>query len=153
MENKILAGIGNRFLAQLIDGFLIIITTIILMFVLFNSQLSELKNSGPDAGRSFAIILISYYPILFLIQIIYFTYFESSNKQATIGKMAMKIKVVNQEGERLSVGNALGRSLGKILSSLTCGIGFFVAFFNKDEKSLHDMIASTFVVRAAVQEF
>jgi uncharacterized RDD family membrane protein YckC len=86
--------------------------------------------------------------ILFVLRIAYFSYFESSERQATPGKIAMKIKVVDENGLRLSLGNAIGRSLSKIISSFICLIGYFMDFFTKDEQALHDMIAKTYVVKA-----
>ncbi len=37
-----------------------------------------------------------------VIQLLYFTYFESSLKQATIGKQLLNMKVVDKNGVRLT---------------------------------------------------
>ncbi len=76
----------------------------------------------------------------------YFAGMESSSKQATIGKMACGIKVINMEGERISMGNATGRYFAKILSSLILLIGFIMIGFDKKKQGLHDKIANTLVV-------
>jgi uncharacterized RDD family membrane protein YckC len=41
------------------------------------------------------------------------------------------------------------RAVGKIISSLIFGIGFLMALFTNNKQSLHDKIASTFVVNSS----
>lgn len=82
------------------------------------------------------------------VHICYFAGLESSKYQATLGKLAMGIKVTDLEGGRITFLNALGRLLAKILSALPLGIGFLMAGFTARKQALHDMIASTLVVRS-----
>jgi uncharacterized RDD family membrane protein YckC len=72
---------------------------------------------------------------------------ESSAKQATVGKMALGIIVTDLEGRRLGFGRATGRYFAKILSALILGIGFLMAAFTERKQGLHDMVASTLVVK------
>lgn len=66
---------------------------------------------------------------------------------ATLGKMALKIKVVTADGGRVSYARAFGRYFGKILSGFTCLIGFIIAAFdNPQRRALHDYICNTRVV-------
>ncbi|HEX3628163.1 MAG TPA: RDD family protein [Verrucomicrobiae bacterium] len=66
---------------------------------------------------------------------------------ATLGKMALKIKVVTADGGRVSYARAFGRYFGKILSGFTCAIGFLIAAFdNPQRRALHDHICNTRVV-------
>ncbi|AYL97294.1 RDD family protein [Mucilaginibacter celer] len=78
---------------------------------------------------------------------IYNVVMESSDKQATIGKQVLKIKVVDMDGNRISVGRAISRNLAKILSVLTFFVGYLMAFFNKQQQCLHDMVAGTLVIK------
>ena len=82
-----------------------------------------------------------------IIQLLYFTYFESSLKQATIGKQLMNMKVVDKNGDRLTPAGALIRSLSKFISALILMIGYIMAAFDARKQSLHDKIAGTFVVK------
>ena len=50
-------------------------------------------------------------------------------------------------GQRLTFGRATGRYFGKILSSLICLVGFIMAGFTEKKQALHDMLASTLVVK------
>jgi uncharacterized RDD family membrane protein YckC len=76
---------------------------------------------------------------------------ESSTWQATVGKRALGIKVVGPTGERISFARATGRYFGQILSGLILGIGYLMVAFTHRKQALHDMLASTYVVRADAQ--
>ena len=78
---------------------------------------------------------------------LYFALMESSEKQATIGKQVMGLKVTGQDGGRISFGRATLRYAGKLLSSAFFAIGYFMAGFTERKQALHDMVAGTVVVR------
>jgi uncharacterized RDD family membrane protein YckC len=65
---------------------------------------------------------------------------------ATVGKMACKIKVITADGQPVSYARAFGRYFAKVLSSLTLLIGFIIAAFDSEKRSLHDHICNTRVV-------
>lgn len=70
----------------------------------------------------------------------------SSEKQATVGKLAMGIVVTDAEGRRISFIRATVRFLGKCVSLFVLGIGCLMAAFTKNKQALHDLMADTFVV-------
>jgi uncharacterized RDD family membrane protein YckC len=82
---------------------------------------------------------------------LYFALQESSAKQATLGKLALGVKVVDAEGRRIGFGRATGRFFGKLLSSIIFGIGFLLAGWTAKKQALHDIIAGTFVVFREVE--
>jgi len=86
-------------------------------------------------------------PIMLLLQVLYFAGMESSSKQATLGKMALGLKVVDVEGNRISFLRGVGRFFAKFLSYFTLLIGFIMAGFTAKKQALHDMVASTLVVK------
>jgi uncharacterized RDD family membrane protein YckC len=65
----------------------------------------------------------------------------SSSKQATLGKRALGIVVSDMQGRRISFGRATGRYFGKMVSSLTLGVGYIMAAFTERKQALHDMMA------------
>lgn len=67
----------------------------------------------------------------------------------TLGKMAMKIRVVTVEGGPLSLGVAVLRYIGYLLSALTLGVGYLMVAFRQDKRGLHDLVAGTRVARIA----
>lgn len=71
---------------------------------------------------------------------------ESSSYQATLGKMAMRLKVTDTEGLRLSLGRATARHFAKLLSLFSLGIGYLMAGFDEQKQALHDRIAGTLVL-------
>jgi len=77
---------------------------------------------------------------------LYCALFESSSKQATLGKMAVGIKVTDMNGNRISFGRASGRHFAKFLSSLIGGIGWIMAAFTQKKQGLHDIVAKCLVV-------
>lgn len=78
---------------------------------------------------------------------LYYAGFESSPKQATLGKQMFGIFVTDTEGYRLSFARASGRYFGKMLSGLILLIGYIMAAFTRRRQALHDMLASTLVLQ------
>jgi uncharacterized RDD family membrane protein YckC len=77
---------------------------------------------------------------------VYFTVMESSATQATLGKMALGIKVTDLGGNRISYLHAVGRHFARILSEITIGVGYLMVAFTERKQGLHDKVASTLVV-------
>jgi uncharacterized RDD family membrane protein YckC len=84
-------------------------------------------------------------------QWLYFALFESGGMQATPGKRALGLKVVDETAARISIGRATGRYFGKIISGAILYIGFLLAAWSERKQALHDMMAGTFVVFREVQ--
>lgn len=78
--------------------------------------------------------------------VLYYTVMESSKYQATLGKMLLQIKVQGVRGEKLSVLQALSRTLGKVISAVPLLAGFFLSFFTKKKQALHDILSHSLVV-------
>lgn len=71
----------------------------------------------------------------------------------TLGKMALRIKVVNAEGNKPGLGYAALREiLGKLISTIAVCVGFLWIVWDREKQSWHDKIASTYVVRAKSKE-
>ncbi|MBX4189022.1 RDD family protein [Candidatus Parcubacteria bacterium] len=77
---------------------------------------------------------------------LYYSLLESSKYQATLGKMALGIKVTDLSGARVDFARATGRYFGKILSGIILGIGFLMVAFTAKKQGLHDILAKTLVV-------
>lgn len=68
---------------------------------------------------------------------------------ASLGKRAVGIKVVTEDGEAPGIFRALVRELpGKFLSRFPWGLGFLLAAVDRDTRALHDRIAGTWVVES-----
>jgi uncharacterized RDD family membrane protein YckC len=67
---------------------------------------------------------------------------------ATVGKWATGLRIERMSGERLGFGHAtLRHTVGYLVSLLTLGLGFLLAAFDAQGRTLHDRIAGTIVVR------
>lgn len=126
------AGFWVRVGATLIDGILLGVVNVIISAIFM-------------AGLGMVEAIVVYYILAIFGNILYFTLMESSANQATLGKMAVGIKVGKENGERLSFGHALGRHLGKIVSALILYIGFMMAGWDAKKQALHDKMAGTYV--------
>ncbi|MCB0606341.1 MAG: RDD family protein [Lewinellaceae bacterium] len=140
------AGFWLRFAAYIIDGFIVTIVTYVVMFAILGALWAGAMSGGSinETGLMGGMALM--YVIIIAGMWLYFALMESSAKQATLGKMAVGIKVVDEAGERISFGKASGRFFGKIISGVIIYIGFIMAGFTERKQALHDMMAGTLVV-------
>jgi uncharacterized RDD family membrane protein YckC len=129
------AGFWIRVAAYIIDAIILSVLQIILAYVLYGGY------SMMEPNYSLTMISVVF-------GIAYFCGMESSVKQATLGKLAVGIKVGRESGERISFGNALGRYFGKILSAIILCIGFMMAGWDSKKQALHDKLAGTYVYYA-----
>jgi len=125
------AGFWIRFVASFIDGLIIQIPLFGLFFIIGIDLL--FTNEG----------LINFLGVI--IQLVYFVYFESSESQATPGKMVCGLVVIGTYG-RLTAKHAFGRYLSRFLSIVTLGIGYLIIGFTEKKQGLHDMVADTYVI-------
>lgn len=86
------------------------------------------------------------YPTMFAVVCFYHAFFECSGWQATPGKRQGKLMVISVDGGKLLFFQALVRILLKFLSLGLLFAGFFMIYFRKDRKGLHDLLAGTQVV-------
>ena len=103
-------------------------------------------------GAGLMIALLSTYIISMLAVAVagwlYFALMESSARGATLGKMALGLRVTDLNGNRIGFGRATGRYFGKIVSTAIFGIGFIMAAFTQQKQALHDIMAGCLVVRS-----
>jgi len=130
-------GFWIRFLAKFIDG-------IILGVAAFGVQL-PLASLMRNPDRAMAGILIGWF-ISMLIRLAYTT-FLTGKYGATVGKMACGLKVVTPTGGKIGYGVACGRFFAELLSGLILAIGYIMAAFDEENRTLHDRICNTRVVR------
>lgn len=82
---------------------------------------------------------------LILLKLSYFCAFTAVGGQ-TIGKMAMGIRVVTDEGTAVDGPCAARRTIAGALSTMALGLGFIPAFVGSDRRALHDRVAHTRVI-------
>lgn len=125
------ANFGSRFIAYLIDGFII---GIIGAFFVGLSGRSE----------SFALST--------LISFLYYWYFWTQRDGQSPGKSAMNIRVIKTTGVPMTAGDVILRMIGYWVSGICFGMGFLWAAWDSQSQGWHDKIAGTYVVVAAPQK-
>jgi TonB family protein len=92
--------------------------------------------------------VVTYAAIIALGPFLYFAVMQASKRQATLGKELLGLKVVHAGARtRISLLRSFGRELAKVVSAALLGLGFVIAAFTRRKQGLHDLIASTEVVR------
>lgn len=140
------AGFWIRFAAAIIDSIILWIFQIVIIMILYGGFTNYMQ-SLMDPQHIFSSTYWINIGLSLIVGIGYFVVMESSARQATFGKSMVGIKVVNYKGERISFLKSLGRYLSKIPSALILLIGFIMAGFTEKKQALHDMMASTLVVK------
>ncbi|CAN5314293.1 hypothetical protein BH09BAC2_BH09BAC2_06050 [soil metagenome] len=127
--NPVYAKFIDRSLAFLLDFFLMIMVTMLLIFLFPDSKLEE---SG--------VVVIG-------IGWLYFALQESSRQRATLGKKALRIQVTGIHGEQISFLRATARHFGRWISAITLLIGYLMVLWDARHQSMHDKIVKTVVIK------
>ena len=127
------AGFWRRLVAALIDLFAVAVICSIISDVFNESVLDALP------------YLIGGNVLSFLVNIAYFVGFWVWRGQ-TPGKMLLGIKLIREDGSDVTIGVALLRYLGYIVSGAIILIGFIWIAFDSRKQGFHDRMAETYVV-------
>ncbi|MDQ2086601.1 RDD family protein [Herbivorax sp. ANBcel31] len=119
---KIYSGFWIRFIASIIDSVILVIPNLFL-------------------------IILDFHIACFILNWLYFSLYESSSHQGTIGKRILKIKVVDINGKKISFLKATARYLCKFISAAIFLAGYIMAAFTRKKQSFHDMITDTVVIK------
>lgn len=130
------AGFWLRFGAKVIDYIILTIVQMVLSFgtVFLMQAASEIA----------AVIILNVLQIVIFAA--YSTFFVGKYG-ATVGKLACQIKIVVDDGGRVSYLRALGRHFAEMISAMILFIGYIMAGFDDEKRTLHDRICSTRVIR------
>ncbi len=146
------AGFWKRVAAYILDAIVVTVAAQIVQVVLmvgFMGMNMGNFTANPESMFSSAsgiVFLLSIYLFPLVLFGIYYAAFHASARQATLGKMAVGIKVVRSDGRRISMARAVARFFAFILSGLILYIGYLMAAFTERKQALHDLICDTLVV-------
>jgi uncharacterized RDD family membrane protein YckC len=141
-NTNVSAGFFPRAAALLIDCLLVGFVTSFIKIIAFFAGLAMGVTLPNVLFRYDAIDIICY-----MIGAAYFVIFTGLTG-STLGKKAMKLQVVRDDGSPIGFFDALYReTIGRYLTSILF-IGYIVAAFNPENKGFHDMLADTRVVYA-----
>ena len=157
------AGFWIRFVGYFIDALILDIPLYGLLIAIFGSQLwtFHCTNNVPVSGNGFGNRFGNgfycsgeftglFYLGWLVITLLHGVYFAVlwSRAGRTIGQMAVGLWVVDaRNGARISLGKAIGRYLGFLVSSIPFSLGLMWAGWDPQKQGWHDKMAATFVVR------
>ena len=142
------AGFWWRVLASLLDGVLSQIVALILGLILGFAFGLVMAIGGSDEETIGLVSGLLGTVLGILVQWLWFTVPESSAWQGSLGKKLLGIKVTDEQGQRIGFGRANARYWGKLVSTITLGVGFLMVAFTRRKQGLHDIIAGTLLVRS-----
>lgn len=128
------AGVGERLVAFIIDtaikiGYLLILNKVFGVF------------EGMDRWSQIGINTVLSFPVVF-----YTLALETLLDGQTLGKKALKIRVVKIDGYQATFSDYVVRWFFRIVDIWVFGIGFFVIIFSKKLQRIGDMAAGTGVI-------
>ncbi|MFL2926722.1 MAG: RDD family protein [Candidatus Poseidoniales archaeon] len=135
-------GFWIRLVAALIDGIVLAIIVIflaVLSLLFFGATLGE----GAGVGMFFLVLILAS-----LATILYKPIMEASSYQGTFGKYALGLKVVDKNGQRITMTSSFLRTILYIIGAqafLLC-LGIVMIGFTEYKQGLHDILANTYVV-------
>jgi uncharacterized RDD family membrane protein YckC len=134
------ASFGKRLVAALIDG---------IIFVVVGGLLSSILGINPPTSGDYSYNA-SFGTSNMIPTLLFWIYavFMDVRYGATLGKMAMKIRVQHQEsGANLTYIQAVLReTVGKMLSTFVLLLGYFWMLWDKNKQTWHDKLGSSVVV-------
>ncbi len=116
-----------------------------------NGEMAPLIDEGFSSFLGLMLNFVGSFLLVFiaiiLINYLYYTLMDSSKFQGTLGKMIVRIKVVDDRGNQINFSRATGRYFVRTLLSGILFIGYIIAIFSDKRQTLHDLLANTVVLK------
>lgn len=146
-------GFWIRFVAQIIDGIIIGIPMSIFYAIFVGSMVTnsvQVNVTTGEVGVNTGSIFASMGLLWIVALVIGFGYpiFMLGKFGATLGKMALGLKVVDENYQPISYGKAALREIvGKWISAIVLYLGFIWIGIDEKKQGWHDKIAKTYVIK------
>jgi uncharacterized RDD family membrane protein YckC len=139
-------GFWIRLVAFILDGIIISIA-VVLTFLVLVSTASNLFGEGAAVGTVVLLFILSFFGLL-----LYKPLMEASEYQGTFGKYYLGMKIVDSQGERITMTASFIRTLAYLaqtaipLLSLITSFLLLMIGFTEYKQGVHDIAAKTYVV-------
>ncbi|HSP65367.1 MAG TPA: RDD family protein [Candidatus Deferrimicrobium sp.] len=133
-----IAGLGSRFIAQLLDS-------LIVGVIAFIVAVAVVAAIHPADARDSLLTSLAAAGITLFVYVGYFTVCEVSTGGRTPGKSSGHLRVLDISGATPTSGQLLLRNVARILDVLA-GVGVVVMFWNRQSRRIGDLLAGTVVV-------
>jgi len=140
------AGFWIRLGAKIIDGIAVGMVLGIPAAIIMLMSLGQARSTPGAINLNVFTVMNLFWQFVSTVLMVIYNWFFLARFAATPGKMVCGLKVVTATGGPITSGQALGRSAAEILSKITCFIGYIIAAFDTEKRTLHDHIANTRVV-------
>lgn len=137
-DRNLVAGLGMRWLASLIDGLLLGCVGAVVCVVW------GIGAAGDGHGGFGGTLLL----VLLLMQLAYFTLLQGGSGMASLGKRALGLMVVGSDGQPIGYGRAALRYFILMITSYLLPL-LLVALFTRRRQGLHDFAAGSVVIERA----
>jgi uncharacterized RDD family membrane protein YckC len=146
------AGFWRRFIALLVDGFLLSLLLGLGHLMIWWIYRRALGGTILDAHG----VTLSHYDTLAALgrlvldlglPLFYFVFFESTARAATPGKRLLGFQVRTAAGKKTGFFRILARNLLKGLSVGTCMMGFLLAVVTPKRQALHDLLTGCVMLK------
>jgi uncharacterized RDD family membrane protein YckC len=145
------AGFWIRFVAYMIDALILTAVSVFVIgiaigVVILTDESLDLENPGGIVIGAAVLVIAA----LIVINWLYEALMTSSPRGATLGKMALGLRIVRFDGTQLGFGRATGRYFAKAIATpaVPLLIGYIMAAFTSRKRALHDILADTLVIRS-----
>lgn len=146
------AGFWRRFAAYWIDAAPIcLVTALVYYFFLGFDEAVHAYLDGPrdlESRRAFLSERNHVRNTAFAAWLIYGALMDASRVQGSFGKRLLGLRVVDENGARLSLARSLSRNASKAFSALPFFLGFMWIGWSKTKQGWHDKMSRCLVVRA-----
>ena len=139
-------GFWIRLVAFILDSIIIFIS-VVLTFLVLVSTASNLFGDDAAVGTLILLFILSFFGGL-----LYKPLMEASEYQGTFGKYFLGMKIVNQQGERITMSASFIRTLVYLAQTAIPLLNLITSFlllmigFTEYKQGLHDIAAKTYVV-------
>jgi uncharacterized RDD family membrane protein YckC len=145
------AGFWIRFVAYMIDGLIVMTVSVFVIsiavgVVILTDESLDLENPGGIVIAATLLVIAA----LIVINWLYEALMTSSPRGATLGKMALGLRIVRFDGTQLSFGRATARHFAKVIvtPAVPLLLGYIMAGFTNRKRALHDILVDTLVIKS-----
>ena len=137
-------GIWSRLAAQIIDGIVLLILFLLVIYVVFRTVFAGVWMSPLESYFYASVIFVS-------LQFLYFSILEGY-AGTTIGKRVLKMRVAKEDGSACGIGSSLVRNILRFVDAIPYPLYFAGAYWvdkSPKKQRLGDRIAHTVVIGAS----
>lgn len=145
------AGFFERLAAFIFDNIIVAVPSFFVVpFVLGLLDVEQVETLFPTDGQD----LTDFYSrqlvaslVSGAVFMIYEVFFYLRPGHTTPGKRMLGLYVMTDQYAELTPQKAIARSFGKMITAFTCLIGYIIAIYDDKNRTLHDLIGGTTVVK------